>query len=70
MARRGKLVTITATADGFLYKMVRSLAGALLKVGAGKLSPADIGRILKSKTRTALVETAPPQGLFLVKVRY
>ncbi len=70
VARRGKLVTITATADGFLYKMVRSLAGALLKVGAGKLSPADIGRILKSKTRTALVETAPPQGLFLVKVRY
>lgn len=70
VAQRGKLVTITATADGFLYKMVRSLAGALLKVGAGRLSTADIERILKSKTRTALVETAPPQGLFLVKVKY
>jgi tRNA pseudouridine38-40 synthase len=70
VARRGKWVTITATADGFLYKMVRSLAGALLKVGAGKLTPADIGRILKSKTRTALVETASPQGLFLIKVKY
>lgn len=70
VARRGKLVTITATADGFLYKMVRSLTGALLKVGAGKLTAVDIKRILDSKTRTALVETAPPQGLFLVKVKY
>ena len=70
VARRGKLVTITATADGFLYKMVRSLAGALLKVGSGRLTAADIARILASKTRTALVETAPPQGLFLLKVKY
>ncbi|MCX7826597.1 MAG: tRNA pseudouridine(38-40) synthase TruA, partial [Verrucomicrobiae bacterium] len=61
---------ITATADGFLYKMVRSIAGALLKVGAGKLTVEDIKRILASKRRTALVETAPPQGLCLVNVRY
>lgn len=70
VARRGKLVTITATADGFLYKMVRSLAGALVKVGAGKLTAADIQCILASKKRTALVETAPPHGLFLVRVKY
>ncbi|MCX6908916.1 MAG: tRNA pseudouridine(38-40) synthase TruA, partial [Verrucomicrobia bacterium] len=70
VARHGRLVTITATADGFLYKMVRSLAGALLKVGAGKLSASDIEHILASRKRTALVETAPPQGLFLVKVKY
>jgi tRNA pseudouridine38-40 synthase len=70
VTRRGNVVSITATADGFLYKMVRSLAGALLKVGAGKLTVEDIRRILASKQRTALVETAPPQGLCLVKVRY
>lgn len=70
VARRGTMVMITATADGFLYKMVRSLAGALLKVGAGKLPVEDIRRILASKQRTAIVETAPPQGLFLVRVRY
>lgn len=70
VARRGQWVTITATADGFLYKMVRSLAGALLKVGAGKLSVTDIERILASKMRTAWVETALPQGLFLVNVKY
>jgi tRNA pseudouridine38-40 synthase len=70
VTRRGAMVTITATADGFLYKMVRSLAGALLKVGTGKLTVEDIKRILASKQRTALVETAPPQGLCLVKVKY
>lgn len=70
VARRGAVVTITATADGFLYKMVRSLTGALLKAGAGRLTVEDIRRILASKQRTAIVETAPPQGLFLVKVRY
>lgn len=70
VARRGAMVTITATADGFLYKMVRSLAGALLKVGAGKLTAEDIRRILASRRRTAIVETAPPQGLCLVNVRY
>ncbi|MBI5396816.1 MAG: tRNA pseudouridine(38-40) synthase TruA [Verrucomicrobia bacterium] len=70
VASHGEVVTITATADGFLYKMVRSLAGALLKVGAGKLKVEDIERILASKQRTAIVETAPPQGLFLVRVRY
>ena len=70
VTRRGKLVSITATADGFLYKMVRSLTGALLRVGAGKLTAVDIQKNLVSKKRTAVVETAPPQGLFLVKVRY
>ncbi len=70
VSQRGAMVTITATADGFLYRMVRSLTGALLKVGAGRLTVADIERILASKQRTAVVETAPPQGLFLVRVRY
>ena len=70
LAGRGARLRITAEADGFLYKMVRSLAGALLKVGAGKLPVENIKRILASKQRTALVETAPPQGLCLVKVKY
>jgi tRNA pseudouridine38-40 synthase len=70
VTRRGDWLTVTATADGFLYKMVRSLVGALLKVGAGKLPAADIKGILASRKRTALVETAPPQGLCLVRVCY
>lgn len=68
--RRGRLVKITAEADGFLYKMVRSLVGVLVSVGEGKLTPQRVGEILASRRRTALVQTAPPQGLFLVKVFY
>jgi tRNA pseudouridine38-40 synthase len=68
--RRGRHVRIVAEADGFLYKMVRSLVGVLVSVGEGKLSPAQVGEILASRRRTALVQTAPPQGLFLVKVFY
>jgi len=68
--RRGKQVRIVAEADGFLYKMVRSLVGVLVAVGEGKLRPAQVREILASRRRTALVETAPPQGLFLVKVFY
>lgn len=57
-------------ADGFLYKMVRSLTGALIAVGEGRLSVADVERILQSGVRTEAVETAPPQGLFLEEVFY
>ncbi len=70
LTRRGRRLVITAEADGFLYKMVRSLVGGLVNVGIGKLTPADISRILAENRRTALVETAPPQGLFLEKVFY
>jgi tRNA pseudouridine38-40 synthase len=68
--RRGRSVRIIAEADGFLYKMMRSLAGVLVSVGEGKLTPARVREILASKERTALVLTAPPEGLFLVKVFY
>ncbi|MEO5957487.1 MAG: tRNA pseudouridine(38-40) synthase TruA [Opitutaceae bacterium] len=70
VARRGRSIRITAEADGFLYKMVRSLVGALVAVGEGKISPARVGAILRSRERTAEVQTAPPQGLFLAKVFY
>jgi len=68
--RRGRTVRIVAEADGFMYKMVRSLAGVLVRVGEGKLTPARVREILASRTRTAEVHTAPAQGLFLVKVFY
>lgn len=67
---RGPRVRITAEGDGFLYKMVRSLTGALVSVGEGKLTPEEVKRILESRQRTPLIHTAPPQGLFLEKVFY
>jgi tRNA pseudouridine38-40 synthase len=68
--RRGRELRIQAAADGFLYKMVRSLVGALVAVGEGKLNPQEIKNILNSKTRTAQVHTAPAHGLFLQRVYY
>lgn len=68
--RRGREVVIAAKGDGFLYKMVRSLAGFLIRVGVGDLEPRMAAEILASRTRTARVPTAAPQGLFLWKVRY
>ena len=68
--KRGRSLRIVAEADGFLYKMMRSLAGALVSVGEGKLSVAQLREILKDRKRTHRILTAPPQGLFLVKVFY
>ena len=65
---RGRSVRVKA--DGFLYKMVRRLAGALVASGEGKLTPAEIRAILSSGVRTARIETAPSQGLFLRRVLY
>jgi tRNA pseudouridine38-40 synthase len=70
VVRRGRRLRITAEADGFLYKMVRSLAGVLVAVGDGRLTPADVKAILQGRTRIPTVQTAPPQGLFLTKVFY
>ncbi len=68
--RKGRKVIITAEADGFLYKMVRSLVGALVNVGSGKLTPDEIRRILEERRRREIIATAPPHGLFLEKVFY
>lgn len=68
--RKDREVTIAARSDGFLYRMVRSLAGFLIRVGQGDLPPAAAGKILAQRQRTAVVPTAPPQGLFLWRVDY
>ncbi len=67
---RGRRVRLAFEADGFLYKMVRSLTGALVAVGEGRLDVTAIASLLAAKQRTAAVETCPPQGLFLEKVFY
>ncbi len=68
--RKGPVVTIVARGEGFLYKMVRSLAGFLIRVGQHDVEPGEALRILKSKERTARVPTAPGGGLFLWQVFY
>ena len=68
--QKGREVRLVAEANGFLYKMVRSLVGVLVSVGEGKLSPEDVREILRARRRTERVITAPPEGLFLAKVFY
>jgi tRNA pseudouridine38-40 synthase len=70
VSRRGSHLRIEAEADGFLYKMARRLVGALVGVGEGKLTQADLRTFLASGERTARIHTAPAQGLFLRKVLY
>ena len=70
LKQRGKFICLDAEGSGFLYRMVRSIAGALYAVGRGRLTPEDIAEILESKKRTHRIVTAPAKGLFLDKVFY
>ncbi len=68
--QRGKFIRIDTEGTGFLYRMVRSFAGALHAVGRGRLTPNDISEIIASKERTHRIVTAPAKGLFLDTVFY
>jgi len=70
VSRKGPQITVIALGDGFLFKMVRSLTGFLVRVGQDDLQVKDAVTILHSKTRTARVPTADPHGLFLWRVFY
>ncbi len=58
------------TGNGFLKNMVRNIVGALTEVGLKKISPDDFRKILLSKDRANAFATAPPHGLYLIKVEY
>lgn len=57
-------------ADGFLYNMVRNIVGTLVEVGRGRQSTQWPAQVLAAKDRQQAGPTAPPQGLFLVRVEY
>lgn len=63
-------VYIELTGNGFLYNMVRIISGTLLEVGIGKIKPEEIPEIIESKERARAGKTLPPQGLYLVSVKY
>ncbi len=68
--RGGGLVSIVASADGFLRQMVRIIVGTLIEVGRGKLDPDEVGRILQERDRRLAGPTAPAGGLTLMRVEY
>lgn len=69
VARRSYF-TIVVEGNGFLYNMVRNIAGTLLDVGRGKRLPSDVTRALSSGDRDHVGPTAPARGLYLVRVIY
>ncbi|MDD3725614.1 MAG: tRNA pseudouridine(38-40) synthase TruA [Candidatus Ratteibacteria bacterium] len=64
------VISIEITADGFLYKMARNIAGTLIHAGLEKLSAEDIPELIASGDRKKVPPTAPPEGLYLKKVLY
>ncbi len=69
-AGEGDLVTTEIEADGFLYNMARAIVGTLVEVGRGARPETWPAEVLAAADRTAAGQTAPAQGLFLVKVDY
>lgn len=68
--RRGDYVIFEIEANAFLHHMVRNIAGTLMKIGAGFREVDWMQEVLHAKSRRAAAETAPPGGLYLIKVTY
>lgn len=66
----GTDVVIRVTGNGFLYNMVRIMAGTLIEVGKGKREPREIQEMIVAKNREAAGPTAPAHGLMLVKYEF
>lgn len=66
----GDVITIRVSGEGFLYNMVRIIAGTLMEIGSGKYPPERMEDILEGKDRQLAGNTAPARGLTLVKIQY
>lgn len=70
VTQTGNQITIELTGNGFLYNMVRIIAGTLVEVGEGKIKPSDVKRILEAQDRLQAGKTLPANGLMLINVEY
>lgn len=68
--RKEDIITIRLTGSGFLYNMVRIIAGTLVEVGRGRLKPEAVKRILEEKDRSAAGPTAPACGLTMIGIAF
>ncbi|MFM8927154.1 MAG: tRNA pseudouridine(38-40) synthase TruA [Rhodoluna sp.] len=66
----GNVIEVELMADAFAHNMVRSIVGALIKVGAGRAEPKDVAKALKSRSRGHGFKVVGPEGLSLVEVGY
>ena len=70
VTRDSEWLHLDVTANAFLHHMVRNIAGLLLAVGQGESPPGRVPEVLASRDRKLNAATAPPDGLYLVAVRY
>lgn len=70
VVKEGDMIKITVTGNGFLYNMVRIIAGTLIEVGRGMKTPEDMDKILKGLNRRLAGPTAPAHGLTLIGIEY
>ena len=68
--KKDEKIYIELTGNGFLYNMVRIIAGTLVDVGIGKILPEEIPQIIDSKKRENAGKTLPAHGLYLLNVEY
>ena len=68
--KESDMISIRVTGNGFLYNMVRIIAGTLIKVGAGDIAPEEIPSILEKCDRSAAGPTAPAKGLTMIGIEY
>ena len=70
VTQNGRYITMRVTGSGFLYNMVRLMAGTLLEVGRGKQKPEWVKEILASKERVTPGPKLPAKGLTLIQIEY
>lgn len=68
--REGDVIQLDVTANGFLYHMVRNIAGSLIRVGKGEVPCSWVGEVLEKQDRTLAAPTAAPEGLYFLGARY
>ncbi|MBD5543502.1 MAG: tRNA pseudouridine(38-40) synthase TruA [Lachnospiraceae bacterium] len=68
--KNGPVICIRVSGNGFLYNMVRIIAGTLMEVGKGNLNPADVPTILEERNRQSAGPTAPAKGLMLTAYEF
>ena len=70
VSKSGDMISIRITGNGFLYNMVRIIAGTLVQVGAGMIEPGQMESILAGKDRELAGPTAPAHGLTMMGIEY
>ena len=68
--KEDEIIKIRVKGNGFLYNMVRIIAGTLIKVGAGDISPEEMVNILEARDRSTAGPTAPAHGLTMIGLEY